>query len=253
MMAVGMLPVLYWKRVTGVSWKIFGLGGVTWLSVTVMKATMDIFVTPSVAGAVQGVSAVGSAAAYGLYVGLQTGLFDSGFTWIWARRFRLFGASYMDAVGFGLGFACVEAIALGFNNFLGVLELVMNPSFFGTLDPAIQQALSAQYALGPALIGAPILERTFALFVDTFTVVLVFMAIKGAKGVFPLAVVYASIAELVAPLLNLGLSSTTIMGAYLLEAPYVLLGLIGVLGLMRSRQDPVFMEKPRRGAKPHAR
>ncbi len=116
-----MAPVLYWRRQRDVSWKIFGLGAVVWLSVSVLKAIADIYVTPGLAAAAQGSSGIITALVYGLYVGLETGIFNTGFTWIWARRFRLFDASFDDAVGFGLGFACVEALALGLNSLLGIL------------------------------------------------------------------------------------------------------------------------------------
>jgi uncharacterized membrane protein YhfC len=253
MMIVGLAPVVYWRKRSGVSWKVFGLAAVAWLSVTVLKAIADILVTPSVGGAVQGSATLATALVYGLYAGLETGVFETGFTLIWARRFRLFNASFEDAVGFGLGFACVEALALGLSNFLGILEILMNPAMLGTLDPSVQQALSAQYALGPALIGAPIIERISALFIDCFTVVMVFMAIRGARGVFPIAALYASLADFSAPLFNVYLSSTTLANLYLLEIPYVLLGSAGVLGLLRSRMDPVFSPSPPKGGKPHAR
>ena len=253
MMLVGLAPVFYWRRKTGVSWKVFGLGGVVWLSTTVLKAAFDIFLTPSVAGIVQGTVTVATALVYGLYTGLQTGIFETGFTWIWARRFKLLEASFEDAVGFGVGFACVEAIALGFNNFLGILELLLNPGLLGSLDPSLQQALSAQYALGPALIGAPILERIALLFIDCFTVVMVFMAIRGVKGILPIAAAYASAAGILLPLLNVFVSNSSLAGNYMLEVPFVVIGLVGVQGLLRSRWDPVFAEKPKRGGKPHAR
>lgn len=253
MMLVGLVPVIYWRRRTGVSWKIFGLGAVAWLSTAVLKGAADIYVEPALSAAVQGSATMVTALVYGLYVGLETGLFETGFTWIWARRFRLFEASFEDAVGFGLGFACVEAMALGFDSFLGILDILMNPALLGTLAPSVQQALSIQYSMGPASIGAPIIERAANLFIDCFAIVMVFMAIKGAKGVFVLAALYASLADFSIPLLSVYVSSSTLFGTYLLETPYILLGLIGWQGLLRSRMDPVFAVRPQRRSKPHAR
>jgi uncharacterized membrane protein YhfC len=253
MMIIGLAPIIYWRRKHGVSWKVFGLGAIAWLSASVLKAVMDGFLTPSLAGAVQGASTLASAFVFGVYVGIRTGLCETGFTWIWARRFRLFSASFVDAVGFGLGFACVESLALGLNSFLGILEILMNPAVLGTLDPAVQQALSAQYALGAALIGPPIIDRLSNLFIDCFAIVMVFMAMRNVKGLFLLATAYASVADFVVPLLNVYVSSTTLVGVYVLETPYVLLGLIGLSGLLRSQSDPVFEAEPPRRGKPHAR
>jgi uncharacterized membrane protein YhfC len=252
MMLIGLAPVLYLRRRCAVSWKVFGLGAVAWLSATIVKAAMDILITPSLSSAFQGASTLESAITLGLYVGLRTGIFEAGFTLIWARRFQLFSASFEDAVAFGAGFACVEALALGLNSFLGILEILMNPGVLGTLDPALQQALSAQYAIGPALIGVPIIERTSSLFIHCFSVVMVFMAMRGARGLLPIAALYASLADMTIPLLNMQASSMNLTGAYMLEAPYIILGLVGLFGLMRSRTDPIFAEFPHRG-KPHAR
>jgi uncharacterized membrane protein YhfC len=253
MMIIGLAPILYWRRKHRVSWKVFGLGAIAWLSAAVLKAVIDGVITPSLAGAVQGASTLASALVIGLYVGIRTGICETGFTWIWARRFRLFSASFDDAVGFGLGFACVESLALGLNSFLGILEILMNPAVLGTLDPAVQQALSAQYALGASLIGPPIVDRLSNLFIECFAIVMVFMAMRNVKGLFLLATAYASVADFVVPLLNVYVSGTTLVGVYLLEAPYVLLGLIGLSGLLRSRSDPVFSAEPPRRGKPHAR
>jgi uncharacterized membrane protein YhfC len=252
-MVIGLVPILYWRRKRGVSWRVFGLGAIAWLSAAVLKAVMDGVLTPSLAGAVQGAGTLASALVFGLYVGIRTGLCETGFTWIWARRFKLFDVSFDDAVGFGLGFACVESLALGLNSFLGILEILMNPAVLGTLDPAVQKALSAQYALGAALIGPPIIDRLSNLFIDCFAVVMVFMAMRGVKGLFLIATVYASVADFVVPLLNVYVSSTTLAGVYLLEAPYVVLGLIGLSGLLRSQSDPVFAAGPPRRGRPHAR
>jgi uncharacterized membrane protein YhfC len=252
-MAIGLAPVFYWRRKHDVSWRVFGLGAIAWLSASVLKALMDGVLTPSLAGAVQGVSALTSAAFFGLYVGIRTGVCKTGFTWIWARRFKLSNASFDDAVGFGLGFACVESLALGLNSFLGILEILMNPAVLGTLDPAVQQALSAQYALGAAIIGPPIIDRLSNLFIDCFAIVMVFMAMRNVKGLFLIATVFASMADFMIPLLNVYVSGSTLAGVYILEAPYLLLGLIGLSGLLRSRSDPVFAAEPLRRGKPHAR
>jgi uncharacterized membrane protein YhfC len=248
MMAVGLIPVFYLKRKSKVSWKVFGLGVASWLSVYVLKTIIGISVSSSMAASVQGKGALLPALVYGLYVGLQTGIFDTGFSLIWARRFRLFGASFEDAVAFGAGFAGVEALALGLGSFLGIFELLMNPSLMSTLSPSTQQILSAQYALGPAFILPPIIGRASNLFIDCFAIVMVFMAIRGARGVFWIAAAYASIPELATSILGVYLSDTTLVGAYLLETPYVLLGLVGLLGLLRSRTDPIFRAEPRGGA-----
>ena len=253
MVMIGLAPVIYWQRKHGVSWKVFGLGAIAWLSAGILKLVMDGVVTPSLSAAVQGAGALASALVLGLYVGIRTGISETGFTWIWARRFRLFSASFDDAVGFGLGFAGIESLVLGLNSFLGILEILMNPSVMGTLSPSVQQALSAQYALGAAFIGAPIIDRLSNLCIECLAIVMVFMALRNVKGLFLIATVYASVADFAVPLLNVYVSGTTLAGVYLLEAPYVLLGLIGLSGLLRSQSDPVFEAEPPPRGKPHAR
>ncbi|MGA1975098.1 MAG: YhfC family glutamic-type intramembrane protease [Conexivisphaerales archaeon] len=253
MILIGLAPVIYWRRKHNTSWKIFGLGAIAWLSVTILEVVMDALISPALPSSLQGASALTSALALGLYVGLRTGFFETGFTLIWARRFRLIDASFNDAVSFGLGFACVGSLALGLNSILGILEILMNPAVMGTLPPSVQQALSAQYALGAAIIGPPIIDRISNMFIYCFAIVVVFMAMRVGRGLFFLAAIYASLADLMAQPLSLVASSTTLVGIYLLEVPYVILGLIGLLGLLRSRTDPVFMVEPAHKHRPHAR
>jgi anaerobic C4-dicarboxylate transporter len=91
------------------------------------------------------------------------------------------------------------------------------------------------------------------LFIDCFAIVMVFMAMRNVKGLFLIATAYASLADFAIPLFNMYVSGTTLSGVYLLEAPYLLLGLIGLSGLLRSRNDPIFAAEPLHRGKPHAR
>ena len=228
------------------------MGVVSWLSAILLKVIMDIYLTPSLGSAIQGSGALASAVALGVYVGLRTGIFENGFTFIWARRTQLWDATFNDAVGFGLGFAGVEALGLGISSFFNFLVLVTNPSLLGTLDPATQKALSDQFALGAALVGPPLIERAMTLFIHVFAVVLVVMTLKDGKTPFILAVLYSSVTDGIIPILSLYVSSTTLAGIYLIETPFVFLGLAGLFGLLRVRDNPAFaVSRPSQGI-PHA-
>jgi uncharacterized membrane protein YhfC len=253
MMIIGLLPIVYWRRTHGVAWKVFGIGGIAWLSAILLKVVLDITISPFLVGAVGTTSSLASAAAIGIYVGLRTGIFENGFTFIWARRMQLRNASFDEALAFGLGFAGVEAVALGLNSFLSIMAILTNPGLLDSLSPALQQAYSAQFALGPALIGPPLIERASTLFIHSFAVVLVFLAMRNGKGPFILAVLYSSITDGIIPILNLYISSTTLRGVYLIETPFVALGIIGFFGLRWLWSNSLFeVQKPGR-PKPHAR
>ena len=240
MMAIGLLPIIYWHRKTGAAWKVFGIGAVSWLSAILAKAVMDIYLTSSVATYLQTFGAVSSSAALGVYFGVRTGIFENGFSFMWARRMQLRRSSFDEAVAFGIGFAGVEALGLGLSSFLNILLILIYPSLMTQLPSSTLELLSAQFSLGPVIVGAPIIERCSTLLIHSFAATLVFATLNGNGWKFFWgAVAYKSIVDGVIPSLNLFLSSSTLSGLYFAELPFVLLALMGYLGMTRLRDNEV--------------
>ena len=217
--------------------KVFGVGAVSWLSAIIAKLVMDLTITPTLFSSTGGYSALALAISLGIYLGLRSGIFENGLSFIWAKRMRLKGASYDEVIAFGLGFAGIEAFFLGISSFLNIFVLVSNPNLFGTLTPETQQALSQQFALGPLLIGAPLIERLAVLFIHVFSTVLVFKTInEGTSTYIIMAILYKTAVDGLVPILNLLVSTPTLFGIYMIEVPFVLLGILGWVGLIRYKE-----------------
>ena len=110
MMLAGIVPVLWWRYRTLASWRYFFWGAAAWAAAIAVKLTLDLTFTPVMVGWLTGTYAgLGIAIISGAYVGLRTGLFESGFTYIAAARKKMKNMSFEQAAAFGLGFGCSEA------------------------------------------------------------------------------------------------------------------------------------------------
>jgi len=114
MVAVGVLSVVYWFRRSRSALRLFLFGGAVWAVSVAPKFLMDYTVTPGISSwmlqATPGLMAY--LAVIGLYVGLRTGLFECGASYVAFVKTRLRSASTDEATAFGVGFGATEAIFL---------------------------------------------------------------------------------------------------------------------------------------------
>ena len=123
MILAGALPILWWWRKKGTSLKYFIFGAAVWFVAILIKLLMDITLTPLLTSYLQSYGTLVIAVSLGFYVGLRTGLFESGFTYIAGVKTKLKHVTFDEAVAFGLGFGGIEAILLGLQSFLNILVL----------------------------------------------------------------------------------------------------------------------------------
>ena len=105
MVAVGLISIIIWKVRSNVALKYFLLGGLIWGISIALKLAMDYTVTPRLSRwAKNAYGITGMLIILGVYVGLRTGLFECGFTFLAFSKTKLRKANLEEATAFGVGF-----------------------------------------------------------------------------------------------------------------------------------------------------
>jgi len=240
MILVGVASVIYWWRRSRVPIRYFFIGGLLWAISIAPKFVMDLTVTPALSILMlSSLGLMGALFAIGAYVGLRTGLFECGFTYLAVGRTGLRGASLDEATAFGVGFGATEAIVLGLPSVIQLASFMANPSLIDMIPQEQRALLLEQLSASTWLVLAPILERAFTLFAHVFTALLVFDAVRRSRiQPFVLAFVYKSVLDAAAPYLQWVLgSSGSLLVVYLAELWVVAFGAIGIFGITRTRRN----------------
>jgi uncharacterized membrane protein YhfC len=239
MIVVGILTIVYWRRKSRAGFRYFLMGGVIWMVAIAPKVVMDLTITNSLSSWFY--SSLGlewMLVAIGAYVGIRTGLFECGFTYLGFRGTRLKEASLDEATAFGVGFGATEAIIIAIPSLIQLALFILNPALLDLLTPAQRLALEAQLNMSTWTVPAPIIERLFTIFVHTFTALLVFISVvKGRPSFFIIAFLFKTILDGLIPYLQWALQPyTSLMGLYLIEGFVVVMGLISLWGIIRIRK-----------------
>jgi uncharacterized membrane protein YhfC len=232
MLLVGIISVVWWKRRSGVEMDFFFYGGIVWLVAIAIKGVMDYALSPMLYEyfSLYGLMAV--LLASGVYVGLRTGLLESGLSYMFVIRSRLMRAGWKEAIAFGVGFGAAEAIFLGLSSFTSILVLVMFPAIMNSIPVEYQLQVLSQLEMGTEVIFAPMLERVFVMFAHVFAAVLVFMAVRSRKMWYlVLSIIYKTLLDGILPWLSYTLGTGDILSIYLMEIPIIIIGLIGYFGI----------------------
>jgi uncharacterized membrane protein YhfC len=232
MALIGILAIALWRGRGKARWAYFAIGAIVWVGAIAAKAAMDFTITPILVAYVGGYSAAAYLALLGAYYGLRTGLLESGLSYIAALR-RLRGASWEEAVAFGVGFGGIEAIALGLPNIVSILVLYFNPILIEQLPASVQR----QLGLPTVVIFAPMMERLFSLLIHILGSLLAIYAAKERKPSYLAAsVLYKALVDGIIPALGQSVDVTTVQGIYLAETPFVAIGLLTILCLRWMRR-----------------
>jgi len=239
MILVGVISIWIWKVKRNVSIKYFLFGGLIWFIAIVPKIVLDYTVTSKLntwATTIYGL--IGASIILGAYVGLRTGFFECGFTYLTFSKSNLREVSTDEATAFGIGFGAFEAILIAVPSLIQIAVLIFNPSLLDLLPPAQRQILEAQLNLPSWIIPAPIIERIFTLFVHLFTTLLIFISITRHKfSYFISAFLYKSLVDAVVPYIQLTLKpNMSPISIYLAEVWVVTMGSIALAGIYWTRR-----------------
>jgi uncharacterized membrane protein YhfC len=230
MIIVGLAAIIFWKAKKKVAWKYFGYGALLWVLAIIPKVIMDLTITPPIYGGLYEYGTAALVIGAGFYIGLRTGFFESGFTYIAARKIKsLKKIKLNEALAFGIGFGGAEAIIIGISGFFSLLLFVLDPSLASLLTPAQQAALDSP----TIIVGAAIMERVFAIFIHVFASLLVFYSLaKKRISYLAYSIIFKAAVDGTVPALTFYIDTSTVAGTYLIELPFLALAFISYLGTL---------------------
>ncbi|MFH0956594.1 MAG: YhfC family glutamic-type intramembrane protease [Candidatus Aenigmatarchaeota archaeon] len=234
MMLLGILPVLWWRYRTLVAWKDFRLGAYLWLAAIGAKVLMDLSLTPSLVSWVGGAyTAAGIALVTGAYLGLRTGLLESGLTYLAGLKSRIGKFDFQQAAALGIAFGAAEAFMLGLSSFISVAVVLAFPQVVDLMPAAQRAAMLSQLSLPSIAAAAPVIERAAVLAVHAFCTILVVYSVKsGRAAYFAASFALRAMLDGTLPLLSLTLDLSTVPGMYWAEAFVAALGVASLAGIV---------------------
>jgi len=232
MMSIGLIIPIYYWRTKKVRIKYFAFGALVWFLAFLAKIIMDLTISGSIGSYLFGIGTVAYVIIYGLYVGLRTGLFESGFSYIFALKTKLQNITKKQAIAFGLGFGCFEALFIGFFSFINILFYVLNPSIINILPEQQAELVKSMLNQSTWTVPAAIIERIAVIIIHVFTTLLVFYSLKiSNKKYLWYSIGFKTIVDGIIPALSIYVGSSTITGLYLMELPFIGLGIISFYGI----------------------
>jgi uncharacterized membrane protein YhfC len=227
MILVGLIALVYWRRKTGVSWKFFGFGALLWVVAIGIKLAMDFTITTPFYLYLYSYSAFVALIGLSIYVGLRTGLLESGLSYLGVAKTGFRTMTLNQALAFGIGFGAIEALALGLQTLLNLGVLLLDPQLAATLSPAQQASLNA-----PTIVAfAAILERAFVLLIHVFaSLLVVYSVVSGMLRYLVYSILFKTLVDGMLPALTTYISASTIAGIYEIEVPIAALGVIAYFG-----------------------
>lgn len=227
MILVGIIPAVWWWKTRKTPVKYFAFGVFLWAISITPKVLMDLTISPSLQDYLLGYGTGVFVVLIGLYVGLRTGLFESGFTYVAGLKTKLKHVTFDEAVAFGLGFGGIEAVLLGLQSFLTILMFTVMPDLINQIPETQREIIFQQLNQSTWIIFAPILERGATLLIHVFASILVFYAIHTTMKRYLLySIGYKTVVDGIIPALSVYVGSSTLTSVYLMELPIAGLGLV---------------------------
>ena len=227
MIIIGFLFIIYWKTKTKVKYVPFLLGALVWIVSVALKFAWAIPINKRLLNSL--LSVLGSNLGnlmFWIYVGLLTGIFECGITYLFIRYSKLRRYDYNQAVSFGIGFGSIEAILLGVVSLCSVIVAILKPNL---LPPNVLSSMKSQNLL---VIPAPIIERLFIIPIHIFSSILIFYSIKNKMlFLFWLSFVYKTVIDAIAAWGQLSFNISTVSHLWILELIVIIYGIIGFYGI----------------------
>jgi len=223
MLALGLGAMALWYFVKRPKLRYFAFGAILWAVAIIPKYIMDFTITQPIQSALlQNMPVAAVLAIMSLYVGLRTGLFESGFTYLAVKYTKLSQMDFNEAMALGIGFGGVEAIYTAILSLLTMAVLMAQPAL-ASLIPPEQLAVS--------FIPVPILERLFTLFCHVFATILVVYAVKlNDLRWLGLSILFKTVLDgALLPLQHV--FGTGLSGIYIIEGYVAVLGIIALAGI----------------------
>jgi uncharacterized membrane protein YhfC len=232
MILVGAFAVYYWYRKGKPKLEYFFFGAIFWGIAIGIKLLMDLTITaPINSYFVKNYPIIAALLIMSLYVGLRTGILESGIPYLAVKFTRLSKMSFNDAVAMGVGFGGSEAILLGLLSLLSVGSYVLFPGLLDLLPPESKALLLEQLTLKFIPLG--IVERAFTLMCHVFAVVLAVYAVKlNDIKLLAVSIIYKTILDGMLPAFNHYIIPSGYGGYLIVEGFVAIMGILGYIGLV---------------------
>lgn len=237
MIFVAIAVVVGWKVRHRVSWMFFLWGALAWIAGVTLKGIAAIpneIVIGSVRGFLPNFLAE---PLLWIYIGLLTGVFESGAVLGVTLLRRVRAATWQEALGLGLGFGAIEAFILGVVSLLLVLVFVLVPP--EEIPPVLQPMAPAEGITGLLTIPAPIVQRVTAILVHGCACLLIIYAVqRRAWSWFWVSFGYKTLVDAIAACFHLtcGLENLTPLEVWGIELVFMPFGVIGAWGIWKFRR-----------------
>ena len=247
-MLVGLVPIIYFWIRKKVSLKYFVYGGVIWLLAISIKILMDLTITPGIQELLlSNYSKTVVLILSGLYIGLRTGVFECGFTYLAVLKTKLKEMNFYESLALGLGFGGIEAFLLGFSSFVSVLLFILFPNLITSIPATQQEVLLQQLSMSNLAILPPIIERISTLLLHVFATLLIIYSIKTKEiKYFLTSFAYKVCVDGMIPWLSYKIGTATLESIYIIEIPIIIFGIVGVFGITWMREKFIPRKKPKR-------
>jgi uncharacterized membrane protein YhfC len=225
MVAVAIVPVLFFWRPCRAGWRIWFGGAALWFISVALKLLIAVLANAPIQRWVKAALTPSWAdLIFWSYIGLLTGIFECGILLVFARLIRRTQWTLGRALALGLGFGAFEALALGMLSSIASAWAPQSNAAFGFST------------WSDALVGP--FERLLTLPIHTVSVVLIVRAlVKRQWRWFWASFVYKSAVDGVAAWLLLS-GTNLLYHHWLMEwicfAPFALLGILGLVYLGKS-------------------
>lgn len=178
MMLVAALAAIYWCRVSHVQIRWLWVGAGLWTIAVVLKVVCSLLANAAVIGFMkENLSYFLLIVAGGLYVGIQSSVFEMGFTLLAILIWRQLGRDAKRAIAIGVGAGAFEAFLLGLSSTIAIVGAIAGVP--GT--EKIREEIAAVAAVTPLLwLVAPV-ERTFAVLCHASTRALILLGAVHRK------------------------------------------------------------------------
>jgi hypothetical protein len=178
MMIVAVAAVVLWRRIARVEFKWYWVGAGLWTVAVALKIGCAVLSNARVLGAIEGLPHPLYVALGGLWCGVQSSLFEMGFTLLAVLIWRQLGRDGDRAITIGVGAGALEAFLLGIGPVATavVLMLAHGPE----VDKALAQ-LGALAATTPLYWLAGPVERITAILCHASTRALILLGVCKKK------------------------------------------------------------------------
>jgi uncharacterized membrane protein YhfC len=233
MVLVGILVPLYWQRKARPGANYFLMGAGVWIIAIAIKMVMDYTVTIPLNIFFQPYGMVAVFVGMGLYLGLRTGILESGLSYTIILKTKLKKMNYKQGIAFGMGFGAIEALFLGVTSFINIAAFLMSPQIISMLPEATQTVILSQLNSSSWIVFGPIIERIAVMFIHIFSTLLVVYSIKSGKIKYLIiSILFKTLVDGIIPWLVYSMRPLTdLPNAYIIEIPFIILALVSWFGI----------------------